>query len=388
MKQLFHKLKKNINDMDKVLLTVTVFLFVFGLLNIVTASSRAVVLRYNTSLYSFFYKQAFNLILGAIVSMIIVNIPTKKYKSWSIISFGLVLMLLIYLSLYGTVHKGSINWIKIFGFTLQPSELAKPTVILCLSVLFEMFTSKLRNKNIKHFDLIGIIVAVGCIFPLMVFFQKDLGTAIILLSIFTVMFIASPILKTEKLKTFGLGIVVIGIAAGIIFVKTGSILSKTQLERFDFYDPCSKYESGGYQICNGFIAINSGGLVGVGVGESKQISYIPESHTDSVFAIIAEEYGFIGSTVIMGLYVLILWRIISLSSRANTLKGKYICLGVATYIFLHIFINLGGLFGIMPLTGVPLPFLSYGGSFTLSLIIALSLVQRVHIETKNQKIKI
>lgn len=388
MKQLFHKLKKNINDMDKVLLTVTVFLFVFGLLNIVTASSRAVVLRYNTSLYSFFYKQAFNLILGAIVSMIIVNIPTKKYKAWSIISFGLVLMLLIYLSLYGTVHKGSINWIKIFGFTLQPSELAKPTVILCLSVLFEMFTSKLRNKNIKHFDLIGIIVAVGCIFPLMVFFQKDLGTAIILLSIFTVMFFASPILRKEKLKTFGLGIVVIGIVAGIIFAKTGSVLSKTQLERFDFFDPCSKYESGGYQICNGFIAINSGGLVGVGVGESKQISYIPESHTDSVFAIIAEEYGFIGSTVIMGLYILILWRIISLSSRANTLKGKYICLGVATYIFLHIFINLGGLFGIMPLTGVPLPFLSYGGSFTLSLIIALSLVQRVHIETKNQKIRI
>lgn len=388
MKQLFHKLKKNINDMDKVLLTVTIFLLVFGLLNIVTASSRAVVLRYNTSLYSFFYKQAFNLILGAIVSMIIVNIPTKKYKAWSIISFGLVLMLLIYLSLYGTVHKGSINWIKIFGFTLQPSELAKPTVILCLSVLFEMFTSKLRNKNIKHFDLIGIIVAVGCIFPLMVFFQKDLGTAIILLSIFTVMFFASPILRKEKLKTFGLGIVVIGIVAGIIFAKTGSVLSKTQLERFDFFDPCSKYESGGYQICNGFIAINSGGLVGVGVGESKQISYIPESHTDSVFAIIAEEYGFIGSTVIMGLYILILWRIISLSSRANTLKGKYICLGVATYIFLHIFINLGGLFGIMPLTGVPLPFLSYGGSFTLSLIIALSLVQRVHIETKNQKIRI
>ena len=241
MKQLFHKLKKNINDMDKVLLTVTIFLLVFGLLNIVTASSRAVVLRYNTSLYSFFYKQAFNLILGAIVSMIIVNIPTKKYKAWSIISFGLVLMLLIYLSLYGTVHKGSINWIKIFGFTLQPSELAKPTVILCLSVLFEMFTSKLRNKNIKHFDLIGIIVAVGCIFPLMVFFQKDLGTAIILLSIFTVMFFASPILRKEKLKTFGLGIVVIGIVAGIIFAKTGSVLSKTQLERFDFFDPFSKY---------------------------------------------------------------------------------------------------------------------------------------------------
>ena len=388
MKQWFHNLKKNINDMDKVLLAVTIFLFVFGLLNIVTASSRAVVLRYNTSLYNFFYKQAFNLTLGAIVAMIILNIPTKKYKIWGIISFTAVLILLIYLSIYGTVHKGSINWIKIMGFTLQPSELAKPTIILCLSILFENFTSKLRNKHINHFDMIGIILIVGCLFPLMVFFQKDLGTAIILFTIFAVMFLTSPILKKEKLKTCALGIVVITIVAGIIVAKTGSLLSDTQLERFNFYDPCSNYESGGYQICNGFIAINSGGLVGVGIGESKQISYIPESHTDSVFAIIAEEYGFIGSSVIMGLYILILWRIISLSSRANTLRGKYICLGVATYIFLHIFINLGGLFGIMPLTGVPLPFLSYGGSFTLSLIISLSLVQRVHIETKNQKIKI
>lgn len=388
MKRLFHNVKKNINDMDKVLLVVTIILLVFGLLNIVTASSRAVVLRYNTSLYNFFYKQLLNLIIGLIMFVFIVNIPTRKYKQWGTLAFVVVGGLLIYLSLYGSLHKGSINWIKFMGFTLQPSELAKPTMIMCLAVTFETFSKKLRNKNINHYDIIGIILFIGCVFPLIVFFQKDLGTAIILLCIFAVMFLASPIIRIEKLKTCALGIGLLIIGGVIVISKTGSLLSETQTSRLDFFDPCSKYESGGYQICNGFIAINEGGLLGVGIGKSKQISYIPESHTDSVFAIIAEEYGFIRSTFIFIAYILVLGRILSLSSKANTLKGKYICLGVAVYIFLHILINLGGLFGIMPLTGVPLPFLSYGGSFTLSLIISLAMVQRIHMETKNQIIRV
>lgn len=388
MKKILYNLKKYINDMDKVLFVVTIFLFIFGLLNIVTASSGSVVLRYNTSLYNFFYKQLIHLILGFILFIFIVNIPTKKYKQLSILAFLGVGILLVYLSLYGVVHKGSIGWIKFAGFTLQPSELAKPAVILCLSVIFETFAKRLRNRKVNHYDMIGIILFVGCIFPLMVFFQKDLGTAIILFCIFGVMFLASPILQKEKIQTIMLGVVIMVLGSIIIISKTGSLLSDTQLSRFDFFDPCSKYESGGYQICNGFIAINEGGLLGVGIGQSKQISYIPESHTDSVFAIISEEYGFIRCTFIFIAYIVVLGRILSLSSRANTLRGKYICLGVAVYIFLHILINLGGLFGIMPLTGVPLPFLSYGGSFTLSLIIALAMVQRVHIETKNQMIKV
>ena len=192
-------------------------------------------------------------------------------------------------------------------------------------------------------------------------------------------------MKEEKLKIIGL-IVIIGI---IILITMGSkIFTPTQLSRFDFFDPCNDYYEGGYQICNGFIAINAGGLLGNGIGESKQVSYIPESHTDSVFAIIAEEYGLIICTIIFIVYLIIFFRILKLSSRANSIKGKYICLGIGTYIFLHFLINLGGLFGIMPLTGVPLPFLSYGGSYTLALMISLAIVQRIHIETEREKIKI
>ena len=169
----------------------------------------------------------------------------------------------------------------------------------------------------------------------------------------------------------------------------GYVLSKAQLSRFDFFNPCSKYESTGYQVCNAYIAINNGGLTGVGLGKSTQkYSYIPEPHTDMVFAIIAEENGVLICSLIFIAYIIILYRILKLSMKTKKISNKYICIGVATYIFLHIFINLGGLFGVIPLTGVPLPFLSYGGSFTLSLIASLGIIQRIHIETKNEKIKV
>ena len=164
----------------------------------------------------------------------------------------------------------------------------------------------------------------------------------------------------------------------------GNPLTEAQLSRFDFYNPCSNYTTTGYQVCNAFIAINQGNVFGVGLGKSSQkYSYIPEPHTDMVFAIIAEENGFLGCSLIFLLYVILLYRILRLARITDTVKNRYICIGVATYIFMHISINLGGLFGLIPLTGVPLPFLSYGGSFTLTLLITLAFVQRVHIETKS-----
>ena len=138
-----------------------------------------------------------------------------------------------------------------------------------------------------------------------------------------------------------------------------------------------------------FIDINNGGLFGSGIGNSKQkYSYIPEPHTDMVFSIIAEEQGFLFGSIILMLMFYVVYRVLKISANASTIRGKYICLGVASYIFMHMFVNLGGLFALIPLTGVPLPFLSYGGSFTLSLIISLAIVQRVNIETRREKIEI
>lgn len=383
-----NKVLKVLKDMDKVLLIVSIILFVFGLFNIVTASSQVSVLRYNQSLYQYFYKQLFTLLIGFISTIIILKFPSKSYYLFGKVAFFAVAVLSIFVTFKGENYSGNQNWISIFGFVFQPSEFAKPVLIVYLALLFEQFYKKLRNKNISHYDMIGKILLIGVFFPLMIFTQNDLGTMIIISLIFGFMFLASPILREEKIKTLGIIFVVGIVGVLIMYFNAGGLFSKAQMKRFDFYDPCSKYESGGYQICNGFIAINSGGLFGVGIGNSRQKSYIPESHTDSVFAIIAEEYGFLITTVILFLYVVVLYRILKLASVSGTIRGKYICYGMAMYIFLHIFINLGGLFGSLPLTGVPLPFLSYGGSFTLSLTVSLAIVQRIHVEYKNEKIKI
>ena len=180
------------------------------------------------------------------------------------------------------------------------------------------------------------------------------------------------------------------LAGLIIYNVQGYILNDQRISRFKSYlDPCGNYENGGYQVCNSYIAINNGGLFGLGIGKSKQkYSYIPEPHTDSAFAIIAEEYGIYRCVFIFIGYIIVLWRILVISSKSNTLRGRYMCLGIASYIFVHIFVNLGGMLGLIPLTGVPLPFLSYGGSFVMSLIAALAIVQRVCVESKNQKEKI
>ena len=379
-------INKTLKDMDKILLLITTLLFIFGLFNIVTASSRAAVIRYNTSLYSYFFKQLVSIIVGLVATIFILKIPTKKYGYFGAVFYIVVLFLLLYVLFFVDEQQGSKNWIVIKGFgTIQPSEFAKPAMIIMVSFMFEKMLKNLRNPNINHYNSIAKILFIGGLYPAIIFLCKDLGTMIVITVIFGVLFITSPILKQEKIRIIGT-VIFVGIL--ILLFKGSSIFTPAQLSRFNFLDPCNDYYEGGYQICNGFIAINEGGLFGSGIGESKQVSYIPESHTDSVFAIIAEEYGLIICTLIFLAYLVVFFRIFKLSSRTSTIKGKYICLGIGVYIFLHFLINLGGLFGIMPLTGVPLPFLSYGGSYTLSLMISLAIVQRIHIETEREKIRV
>lgn len=387
-----NSLKKIINyysDMDKPLLFISIILFTFGLFNIVTASSSEAVIRYEQSLFYYFFRQLLMIIGGLILSIFIITRDTKKYAFPSAVSFVGITICVIYLFLYGTFNKGAKNWLTIGPITFQPSEFVKPIIIVCLALIFDKAKTKLRSKKYKHYDIIGLILFIGLFNSVIIFLEKDLGTMIIILIIFMVLFLSSPILKQEKTKTV-IFLIIVGLC-GLLIIKNqkGYILSEEQKERFNFINPCKNYLDGGYQICNAYIAINNGGLFGLGIGKSQQkYSYIPEPHTDMVFAIIAEEQGLIRCSLILLAYAVILYRILNLSSKVETLRGKYICLGVATYIFSHIVINLGGLFGLLPLTGVPLPFLSYGGSFTMALILSLALVQRVHIEYKREKIKI
>lgn len=380
---------KKLRDIDMPLFFVTIVLFIFGLLNIVTASSRAAVVNYDVSIYYYFYRQLAFITVGFIVGGIILKTDTKYYKILIYAIFMFAIILNIW-ALNSREIGGSTNWIDLKFVKLQPSEISKPVIIVMLAILYEKYYKKLRTVNRNHYDIIGRILIVASIIPAIVLLQKDLGTLLIMLFIMGMMFLSSPILRKDKIKVVGL---LIGIGAAsllLMYLVKGQILNDARMSRLtSFLDPCGRYETGGYQVCNGYIAINNGGIFGLGIGKSKQkYSYIPEPHTDSAFAIIAEEYGIYRTIFIFIAYVIILQRILAISAKASTLRGRYMCLGIASFIFAHIFVNLGGMFGLIPLTGVPLPFLSYGGSFVLSLIASLSIVQRVNIETKNQVIKI
>ncbi len=380
-------IKQRFSDMDKVLLLIVLGFCIFGLFNIVTASSREAVVGVDKSVYFYFYRQLIVLIAGLVAFLVLINIDTKYYHGWILLPFAALIILNIVAIIHGRVTRGALNWISIGSFSLQPSEFSKPVIVAILALYIEDFGKRLHNPRVKHQNMIWAFFILALIIPAIVFFQKDLGTMLIQLSIFGVIYLLSPILWKEKFKYIGiLGIIVVFFGL-LVYAKQGSILSEEQIERFNYLNPCSpeKFAGKGYQVCNAYIAINLGGVNGVGIGKSTQkYSYIPEAHTDMVFAIFAEEYGLIAGLFVLFLYGIILYRVLMLSSKANTIRGKYMCLGIATYFFAHIFINLGGMFGLIPLTGVPLPFLSYAGSFTISLLAAFGIVERIHIETKQR----
>jgi cell division protein FtsW len=373
--------------MDKPLLIVSIALFLFGLFNIVSASSREAI-NNDTSLYYYFYRQLIMLIIGLVIFVVLILTSTRVYKNLSPFAFVIGLGLLLYLLVYGSYKRGAQNWLEVSGFQFQPSELIKPIMIVFLSCYFASFYKDLQNKKISHMSNIAFILFIGLSAPLIIFRQKDLGTMFIILAIFGVMFLVSPILKKDKLKTIGImGAFCLLLVLGTL-IKNGSLLTDEQSTRLDYLNPCKNYEEGGYQICNAYIAINNGGLTGLGIGKSKQkYSYINDPHTDSIFAIVVEEWGLIIALLIIAGFALVVGRILTIALHAKDKRGKYMCIGIATYIFMHIFINLGGLFGLIPLTGVPLPFISYGGTFTICLIASLAVAQRVKIESSLEKVK-
>ena len=377
-----------LKKLDKPLLIASALMFIFGLLNIVTASSRAAVVNYDVSIYHYFFRQLIFILLGVISGVFIIKTDTKNYKYIVIILFVIAIVLNLW-ALSSRELSGYRNWIDLKIIKLQPSEISKPIIIALLAILFESNYRKLRTVGVNHYNTIGRILLIVAIIPGIIILQKDFGTLLITLFIIGMMFLASPILKIDKVKTLLLMIVLVSMALLLVYFTQGHILNKARKSRFtSFLDPCGNYENGGYQVCNSYIAINDGGILGLGIGKSKQkYSYIPEPHTDSVFAIIAEENG-IKTILIFIAYAIILYRIAIIGAKASTLRGRYMCVGIMSYIFIHIFVNLGGMFGLIPLTGVPLPFLSYGGSFVLSLIASLAIVQRVCIETKSMPVKI
>ena len=370
-----------LKKMDKPLLIISILLLIIGLIMIFSASNVTSFMKYKVTPYHFFNRQLFFLGVGLFISVVMLffNTKTYGYVSWiiSLVLIGLLVLVLF----YGKLINQARSWIEIMGIQFQPSEFVKIASIVWMS----HYISIKKNNGFKSYLLLFGVILTNTILILL---QPDLGTAIIYLSIIFIMFLSCPISSKVKKRIFIIAIV--GILGVILLLMNNGIqvFFERQLSRFDFRNPCSeeKFYSTGTQVCNGYIAFNNGGLTGLGLGNSTQkYLYLPEAYTDFIFAIITEELGFLGASSILLMIFLVLWRIFLISKRSNDNMGRLMCYGIFWYILLHTIINLGGVMGLMPLTGVPLPFMSYGGSYLICLIVSLTIVQKVCIEAKEQK---
>ena len=371
------KFKDIIKNIDKPLFILTLILFVLGLIMIFSASNVTSYMN-GGSPYAYFFRQGLFLIVSFIFCIFMVKFNTKFYGMMSNILLIAFVAVLILLLIYGKATNYAVSWIQIGSFTLQPSEFIKVIMIVFMARFYEV-----HEKRLDNFFIAIIPLIIGVIITFLIMLQPDLGTAIIFAALTGIVFFSSPVSKVIKFKVIALFFGMCLVVGAVLIMSGGSILQARQLERFNFTRPCDRLLDTGNQVCNGYIAINNGGLTGIGLGNSTQkYLYLPYPYTDFIFAVVVEELGLIVGIAIILAYLYLLYRILKIGRESYTNRGALLCYGVAVYIFLHVIVNLMGLFGLMPMTGVPLPFLSYGGSFTLCLMVSLAIVQRVNIENR------
>lgn len=379
-------MRKLFSKMDIPLFIMVVLYVALGLVMIYSASNITAVVRYGYQPYHFFIRQAIFVLVSFFIGFLIVlRFPTRNYGA---LAWPLVFLLIGSLALLfvkGKIAGGAISWFDLKYFKVQPSEFAKSILVIFMAIYY----NKLHYKKVKNIYAYFVPLGFAAIIIGLVFMQPDLGSAAIIAGIVFLTFISIPVVQNNIMKF--IKIIAIGcILAMVAFLYSGNdFLSSIQKGRLNFRNPCSRYtETTGYQVCNGFIAINNGGLFGVGLGNSTQkYLYLPESHTDFIFPIIVEELGLVTGIIIILGYAYILARILKIAKSSENLRCSILAYGTFWYFTLHILVNLLGVLALIPLTGVPLPFLSYGGSFTVNAIIMIFVVERVNIENKINKTK-
>lgn len=295
--------------------------------------------------------------------------------------------------------KGASRWIRLpGGFTLQPAEFMKIIMILVMSYMltetdaafvvkgkFKSEAAKnafYKDKFIKCAVLpMGLVILVGIVG---MFFQRDLGTTTIMVAICFVCFMSTPRTYYNKYKKLVIGLIVVG---AVIFLILGTtVLKGYQLGRiYTWLNPFADYYASGFHLVNSLIAFSNGGIFGLGLGNSTQkFGYIPEAHNDFIGAIIYEELGLIGLALILIPTCIIIFKLLRYSEVVKDTKSRIILLGLSSYFFLQLIVNLGGISGFIPMTGVPLLFISSGGSSTIAAFIGIGISQGI-IRNHNQE---
>ncbi|MGM2508917.1 FtsW/RodA/SpoVE family cell cycle protein [Bacillus cereus group sp. BceL035] len=371
-------MKRVWKSMDYSLLLPLVILCVLGVIMVYSSSSIVAISRFDKPANFFFKRQLITLAAGTIVLIILAIIPYKVWRKRIFLlgSYGISVALLAAAAFFAKAVNGANGWI----FGIQPAEFVKITVILVLAHFF----AKRQETNTSVFKGSGpVLLGVGLIMFL-ILKQNDLGTDMLIAGTVGIMFLCSGVNVNLWIKRFLLTSIV---WAPALYFLGSYKLSQYQKARFSvFLDPFSDPQKDGFQLINSFIGIASGGLNGRGLGNSIQkYGYLPEPQTDFIMAIISEELGFIGVAIILICLLLIIIRAFRVAQKCKDPFGSLIAIGIASLFGVQTFVNVGGMSGLIPLTGVPLPFVSYGGSSLLANLLAMGLLLNIASHVKRQE---
>ena len=316
---------------------------------------------------------AIRFVVFFILMLVISFINIKIWFSLSYLFYGVTLLLLIWASFYGITASGSQRWINLYFINLQPSELMKIAIIVC----FAKYYHRAQIYSINKFTNIFIPLVVLILPIFLVVTQPDLGTSILIaLSGIMVLWLAGI-----NIKYFVFATITFVISAPFVI----SFLKPYQkLRILSFFNPDRDPLGAGYQIIQSKIAVGSGGFSGKGFlkGTQGYLEFLPEKHTDFIFTLYSEEFGFVGSLLLLILYAIIIYRIISIGMNSRSYYSKLFCYGFASSIFIYISVNMSMVLGLLPIVGSPLPIMSYGGSSMLATMVGFGIVMSSRIYSR------
>lgn len=372
------KIKELFRFYDYSLVVVTLLLMAFGVIMVYSASSIWAVMILHASSTYFFKRQVIWCIIAILAGCFGMMIPYKMFKAFTKPITFVTIFLLLAVVLVGKTSNGATSWFSIGGFSIQPSEMAKFSLIVYLASVFsnkQAFISDFRSGVLPPLVVISL-------FFILIAIEPDLGSAMIVAGIGAMLILCSGMRLKHLLILFGLG-------GGTIAFLFHFLLQGYQVKRFAAaYHPFTIANSTGWQLINSYIAIASGGITGKGLGNSiEKAGFLPEPHTDFIIAIISEELGVLGVSFVILCLLYIIIRGILVGIRCNDVFGSLLAIGISSFVGVQAMINLGAATGLLPVTGVPLPLVSYGGSSLVMTMFMIGILINVSAFT-NKKIKL
>ncbi len=358
---------------DYPLLIITLLLMAVGVMMVYSSSAIFAQERFHDSLY--FLKR--NIVFMAASLVLLVVAMRVDYHLYYKLTYPLLFLTLALLALTfipGLGHKagGAQRWIGLAGFTLQPAELAKWAVIVFMAYSLAKKKDKIKSFTIGFLPAVSIVGLILCLILL----QKDLGTAFVIAVVVLLMFFIGGTRLSYLAAGFLAAIPLLYFLIFSVDYRRRRILA--------FLDPWAHQREEGFQIIQSYVAFNSGGLTGVGLGQGKQkLFYLPAAHTDFIFSVLGEELGLVGVFVVLGLFIFLMFRGIRIAFKAPDLFGTYLAIGITALITTQALINFGVVMGLLPTKGLPLPFISHGGTALMVMAVLVGILLNISSQTQN-----